>query len=259
MLKDKIMNELHDTRAKVSIVLKDLTRNEWIIKIDENRRFPSASTIKVLIMIEALKQVQEDIFTLEHKVKVREIDRVDFSIITELNINEYTFKDLLTLMIITSDNTATNVLINLLGYENINHMARTLGLTNTVLKRKMMDFEAAKLGRQNETSAIDMAQIMESIYSKSILTPELCEIMIDILSRQKHNDMLPRYITEEIVIAHKPGELDRLNHDVGIFYLDNVHYMLGVFVTDVQHNLEAKRIIGRISKIVYDYYIEENM
>ena len=255
MLMDKIANELQDTQAKVSIVLKDLTRNEWVVKVDENRRFTSASTIKVLIMIEALRQVQEGIFTLEQKVKVKEIDRVDFSIITELDIDEYTFKDLITLMIITSDNTATNVLIDLLSYENINHMADVLGLTNTVLKRKMMDFEAVKQGRQNETSAIDMAILMEKIYYRSILTPPLCEIMLDILLRQKHNDMLPRYITEKVKAAHKPGELDKLNHDIGIFYLDNVHYILGVFVTDAQHNLEAKRIIGRISKLVYEHYV----
>jgi beta-lactamase class A len=256
VLKEKIIDELQGTQAKVSVALKDLNKNQWILRIKENRRFPSASTIKVLIMIEALKQVQQGIFTLEQRIKVKKSDKVDFSIISELDIDEYTFKDLITLMIIVSDNTATNILIDLLSYEKINRMANKLGLTSTILKRKMMDFEAAKEGRQNETSAIDMVKIMEKVYAKSILTPELCNIMIDILIRQKDNDMLPRYITEDITIAHKTGELDRLNHDVGIFYLGDIHYILGVFVTDAKNNLEAKRIIGKISKLVYDYYLK---
>jgi len=255
MLEDKIKATVQNITPKVSVVLKDLKKDKWILKIDENRRLPSASTIKVLIMIEALRQVQEGKFKLDQRIKIKESDRVDFSIISELDTNEYTFKDLITLMIIISDNTATNILIDLLTYENINNMAGSLVLNNTVLKRKMMDFEAIKEGRQNDTSPIDMATIMENIYNKSILTPELCELMVDILKRQKHDDMLPSYIAEEIVIAHKTGELEGLNHDIGIFYLGDIEYMLGVFVTDANNNLEAKRIIGEISKLVYDHYL----
>jgi len=255
MLEDKIKATVQNITPKVSVVLKDLKKDKWILKIDENRRLPSASTIKVLIMIEALRQVQEGKFKLDQRIKIKESDRVDFSIISELDTNEYTFKDLITLMIIISDNTATNILIDLLTYENINNMAGSLVLNNTVLKRKMMDFEAIKEGRQNDTSPIDMATIMENIYNKSILTAELCELMVDILKRQKHDDMLPSYIAEEIVIAHKTGELEGLNHDIGIFYLGDIEYMLGVFVTDANNNLEAKRIIGEISKLVYDHYL----
>jgi len=255
MLEDKIKATVQNITPKVSVVLKDLKKDKWILKIDENRRLPSASTIKVLIMIEALRQVQEGKFKLDQRIKIKESDRVDFSIISELDTNEYTFKDLITLMIIISDNTATNILIDLLTYENINNMAGSLVLNNTVLKRKMMDFEAIKEGRQNDTSPIDMATIMENIYNKSILTAELYELMVDILKRQKHDDMLPSYIAEEIVIAHKTGELEGLNHDIGIFYLGDIEYMLGVFVTDANNNLEAKRIIGEISKLVYDHYL----
>ncbi len=76
-------------------------------------------------------------------------------------------------MIIISDNTATNALIELLGYEEINKMAEFLNCKNTVLQRKMMDFEAAKLGKENLTTPMDMALIMEKIYNKSILSENL--------------------------------------------------------------------------------------
>ncbi|KAB3535430.1 serine hydrolase [Alkaliphilus pronyensis] len=257
MLRETVLNKLQGVEANVSIVLNDLTRDKWVLRYKENKKFPSASTIKILIMVEALKQVNEGKFTLEQKITAKDSDRVEFSIISELNISEYTFKDLIILMIIISDNTATNMLIDMVGYESINKMAGVLGLSSTVLKRKMMDFEAAKAGRQNETSAIDMAKILQKIYNKSILNEEMCEIMIDILKRQKHKDSLSRYITDEVTIAHKTGELDRLNHDIGIFYLEDIHYILGVFVTDAQDNLEAKRIIGSISKLVYEHFLHK--
>lgn len=255
MLEHIVLKEIKDTEAKVSVVMKDLVKNKWLIRFDENRVIPSASTIKILIMVEALNQVEEGIFSLDEKIKVKEKEKVDFSIISELKIDEYTFLDLITLMIITSDNTATNILIDLLGYEKINQMANILELKSTVLQRKMMDFQTAKEGKENLTSAIDMAIIMEKIYDKSILTEDMCILMSHILSRQTHRDSLSRYIDEDIVIAHKTGELDKLNHDIGVFYVGDMEYLLGIFVTEAQHNIEAKRIIGRISRSIYDMMI----
>jgi beta-lactamase class A len=203
-------------------------------------------------MAEALEGVERGELNLERKIKIRESDRVEYSLISELKLEEYPLMDLITLMIIYSDNTATNILIELLGYKKINEMAKKIGCNDIVLKRKMMDFKAAKEGRENIVSPMDMAILMEKIYNKSIISPEKCELMIDILIRQKHRNMLPRYILDDVVIAHKTGELSGLNHDIGIFYLDNIDYLVGIFTTDGKDNLLGKRTIGRISKLVYD-------
>ncbi|CAK7077817.1 serine hydrolase [Tissierella carlieri] len=252
MIKEIVMEELKLAEEKVSIIIKDLTNDQWILKYDENRTFPSASIIKILIMAEALERVEKGEFDLEQKIKVRECDRVEYSLVSELKLEEYPLIDLITLMIILSDNTATNILIELLGYERINGMAKKIGCNDTILRRKMMDFEAAKEGRENMTSPMDIAILMEKIYNKAIISPEMCELMIHILSRQKHRNMLPRYILDEVVIAHKTGELSGLNHDIGIFYLENIHYLIGIFTTDGKDDLVGKRTIGKISKLVYD-------
>lgn len=252
MIKEIVMEELKLAEEKVSIIIKDLTNDQWILKYDENRTFPSASIIKILIMTEALERVEKGEFNLDQKIKVRECDRVEYSLVSELKLEEYPLIDLITLMIILSDNTATNILIELLGYERINEMAKKIGCNDTILRRKMMDFEAAKEGRENMTSPMDIAILMEKIYNKSIISAEMCELMIHILSRQKHRNMLPRYILDEVVIAHKTGELSGLNHDIGIFYLENIHYLIGIFTTDGKDDLVGKRTIGRISKLVYD-------
>ncbi|WP_312666837.1 serine hydrolase [Tissierella praeacuta] len=254
MIKDIVIKEINSVDEEVSIIIKDLTNDQWLLKYNENRVFPSASLIKIPIMIEALERVEKGELSLDKKIKIKAIDRVDYSIISELTLKEYTLIDLITLMIILSDNTATNVLIDLLGYEKINETVKKLNCNNTILKRKMMDFTAAKEGRKNLTSPMDMALFMEKIYNKSIISPKICDIMIDILTRQKHRDMLPRYILDEVKIANKTGELSGINHDIGIFYLENINYLIGIFTTNGKDDLVGKRTIGRISKLVYDNF-----
>ncbi|WP_312906577.1 serine hydrolase [Tissierella praeacuta] len=255
MIKDIIIKEIDSVDEEVSIIIKDLINDRWILKYNEDRVFPSASLIKIPIMIEVLERVEKGELSLDKKIKIKAIDRVDYSIISELTLKEYTLIDLITLMIILSDNTATNVLIDLLGYEKVNETVKKLNCNNTILKRKMMDFTAAKEGRENLTSPMDMALFMEKIYNKSIISPKICDIMIDILTRQKHRDMLPRYILDEVKIANKTGELSGINHDIGIFYLENINYLIGIFTTNGKDDLVGKRTIGRISKLVYDNFL----
>lgn len=254
MVEKGIRMLLGNTMAKTCVVLKDLKKDEWIFRKDEKMVVPSASTIKILIMVEALKQVQEGKYQLDEKFSIMEEDKVDYSILSDLTTDSYTFRDLIMLMIIVSDNTATNVLIDLLGFDAVNHRAIEIGLQNTRLQRKMMDFEAAKAGKQNLTTAMDMALLMEKIYKKEVLNLDLCNLALDILKRQKDKTMLKRYIPEDVEIAHKTGDLANLNHDIGIIFLPQSTYLLGVFVSEAKSNLEAQQTIGEISKTVYDYY-----
>ncbi|SHI97915.1 serine hydrolase [Lutispora thermophila] len=254
MLDQDIMKSFQNDVGNVSIVLKDLKNDALMFQLDPHRVVASASTIKILIMIEALRQIMEQRLSFDELVEVKDEDKVDFSIITELNVKHYSIKDLITLMIITSDNTATNILIDILGYGNINKMAEDLKLEGTVLRRKMMDFEAAKQGKQNVTTAWDMAVMMEALYKGTILDESMCQVALDILKRQQHKDLLTRYIADDIVVANKTGDLQNLNHDIGIFYHPYTDYLLGVFVTDAESNIGAKHIIGKVSKTVYDYF-----
>ena len=159
-------------------------------------------------------------------------------------------------MIIDSDNTATNVLIDLLGMDKINERINSLGMNNTKLQRKMMDFEAIKEGGNNSTSLKDMLIVMEGLYRGEIINKEISKRAIDIMKNQRDNSMLKRYITENVVVANKTGELDNLNNDVGIFYTKRADYFIGVFVHKSQNNQKAYEIIGKLSKKVYDYFID---
>ena len=252
MIARKLEKFILNEDAHVSVILKDLDKSELIYTYNESIQVPSASTIKIVIMIEAINQTMKGKFSFHDLIDIRNEDRVEYSIVTELEINRFTFKDLITLMITVSDNTATNILIDLLGIENINRLARDLNLKDTLLQRRMMDFQEAKLGKENYTSPYDMAKTLELIYNKEILNGNMCRLMIDILKKQKDRGMLPRYLPSGIEIAHKTGELENLNHDIGIIFLEERDYILGVFVTEAKSNLRAKKIIGHVSKMVYE-------
>lgn len=251
---DNIMKEIENFQGDISVIIKDLTRDKWIFKYNEREIYPSASLIKVPIMVEALYQVEEGVYTLNQKIKIRLEDRIKYSIVSDLSIDEYPLIDLITLMIIVSDNTATNVLIDLLGIDNINERLRQLNCKDTILQRKMLDFEKAKKGIDNLTTPMDMALIMEGIYNKTILKPHWCQIGLDILTKQKYRDKLGRYLHEDVTIAHKTGSLSGINHDIGIFL--DPDYLIGVFTKNAKDDVKGSQIIGRISKIAYDYFLK---
>lgn len=253
MLEEKILELINSRKNEVSVIVKNLNNNKWILKINENKIYKSASIIKIPIMIEVLRQIEIGKYSLNEKIIIKNKDKIDFSIINELNVLRYSILDLITLMIIISDNTATNVLINLVGYDSVNNLIEKIGLENTKLNRKMMDFEAMKEGRENTTTVIDMANILEEIYNNEILNKEYSKLALNIMKSQMHRDYIPRYLEDSIIIANKTGELNGLNHDIGIVYTGNIDYLIGVFTENGANNLENKRLIGNISKVIYDY------
>ncbi|ABR48227.1 NLP/P60 protein [Alkaliphilus metalliredigens QYMF] len=258
MLKEQILEVLMETEAQVSVSIKDMSRNQWVIRLNDTHKMPSASIIKLLIMIEAFCQVEEKKFQLNQSLTIPKQDQIPHSMTTDLEENTFQFVDLVQLMITVSDNTATNVLIDLLGFENINQRAEKLGLKETVLSRKMLDFKAAKEGRQNLTHGEDAIRMMELIVTEQAASPPMCRRMMDILFNQQDREMLRRFIPKKVKVAHKTGDLPNLNHDVGWVLLSDMSYLIGVFVNGAADNLEAKTIIGKISKLAYDYFSNQS-
>ena len=111
-------------------------------------------------------------------------------------------------MIILSDNTATNVLIDRLGIDEINKTIKNLGLKNTILSRKMYDMESKKLGNENYFSLSDMAIILESIHNETLISQSVSKEIKTIMKEQQINHKIPYYIPEDVTILHKTGETD---------------------------------------------------
>ncbi|TQI67903.1 serine hydrolase [Clostridium sp. KNHs216] len=260
-LRDYAENEIQDINAKVSLLVYDFDQDETLLSFYEKDRVVSASTIKTPILLTALDMVQSGKLSVGQMLRLPGEEILDDTEVFDRGVREYPLEELLTWMIINSDNTATNVLIEFLGMDAVNACCRKLGLKATALERKMLDWEAVRQGRNNYTSAQDQLTVFQSLRRASILTPELCRCALGILERQRDFSMALRYIADrDFSAAHKTGGLDYLNHDTGIFSLPGHEYYFGCFVTDstddTDENPLSKKLIGRLSRKVYDYYKE---
>lgn len=256
MLEEKIRQFIKTQKGNVAVVVKNLRTNEEI-KINENIVFPSASTIKLAIMSELFNKINEGSIKLNDTIELTEdIKTGGDGILKELNYGHiFTLEEIMTLMIIVSDNMATNILISLLGMHSINETIQKLGLQNTKLQRKMMDSQAAKEGRENFITANDLAHILELIYKGKDINKKYSDIMLEILKRQQVRGRLDLYLPEEVVIAHKTGDLDNLEHDAGIICFPNMEYIICVLTNEMETNKDGREVIGKISKMVYNEYL----
>jgi beta-lactamase class A len=254
MIKELVLQAIDFTNFKCAFVMKSLKTGEYG-SYNENVVVPSASLIKIPIMAEILRQVKTGRLSLHQKISVQETDKVPFSILAMLETgNIYSLKDLLTLMMVQSDNTAANLLMNMAGISAINEFITALNLKNTILQRKMMDFEARQAGRENLTTPRDMAWLLELMYRGEVVDEATSAYMIEIMKRQLDNSMMRLFIPDETVIAHKTGELERLCHEAGIVYHEYGDYIFVVFIWDAANNNLARQSIGQIAKNVYDYF-----
>ena len=251
-LKKEIEKIISQVDGKVCVNFYDLNKNDGF-SINGNEKVLSASMIKLLILAELMKKISEDKFSLSDTIMMANFMKTEGDgVLKELNTgHHFTLKELATLMIIVSDNQATNILIDFLGMENINLLGKELGLRATFLERGMMDAEARENGYDNYTSADDISLLLKLIYQEKLINKEASQLMLEILLKQQQGERLQRYLPTDIKIAHKCGDLDNLENDGGIIWLEEKVYIL-VVLTSRMSNLQCKQTIGKISKFVYD-------
>ncbi len=223
-MKNKIIKELKSIEGDVSFYYKNLITQETI-KYNENKKMLAASIIKLPILVECFNQInkgiisKDDIFVTKNKDKVPSCGALNYM---SENL-EVKLEDLYILMIILSDNYATNMIVDKLGIENINETIKNLGLKNTIFNRKMFDDEKAALGLENYICAKDIAILLEKMYNKELIDEKSSEEMINILKNQRLNRKIPFFIQSikpKVEIAHKTGEDTNITHDVGIVFTD---------------------------------------
>lgn len=181
----------------------------------------AASVIKLPIMVEAFNQAEQGLIDLMEPVKVERKDCLpSCGALTYLHEGvTLPWIDLVTLMIIVSDNTATNLLIERLGMDCINATMAQLGLTNSRLNRKLFRPELSRQGIENRVTARDMGLLLEKIYRGEVVSPKACDKMLQILSHQQLNGKMPFHLhARGIKCAHKTGEDSGVTHDVGIVF-----------------------------------------
>lgn len=254
---DSLRNYLESLPKDLQVSLVVMDKDSTVLfEQNATKEVPSASIIKVPILVELMYQTIATRFKLSDTHKLTEEEKVGGS--GDLQYEppqEISIEELAVEMIRISDNTATNVLIDKIGMYNINNMLAYHGYETTRLNRKMMDFTAVKRGIQNYTSAAESARMMHAIFTGKIMNEATCKKMIEILLTCADVTTIPRYIPRTIPVAHKTGTLDYVRGDVGIIYGDNP-LVISVFVENFESLEYAEKVIGTISKIAFDTWGE---
>src|SRR5262249_21295988 len=155
---------------------------------------------------------------LRETLTLREEEKVAGSgVLKELHAGlAFALEDLARLMIVISDNTATNMLIDRLGCDAVNARMQNLGLDQTRLERRLFDMEARAPGFANGISPADMALLLLKMERRELISPDACEAMLAIMRRQQVSSKMPRLLPPDTPIAHKTGTVSNASHDVGI-------------------------------------------
>jgi len=269
-LQTNIERITRSVNAKWGIYIKCVETGEEIA-LDADEQMDTMSVIKIPLMVEAFRQIEEKKFALADRVTLKEADkRPGTGIIRSLDAGaSLTIKDLLTLMIIVSDNTATDLIFDKVGgTEPVNKLMQAYGL-NTIKATGTTDVwfkairaapSAMKFHQEAKTpfglsSSRDMGRLLEKIYRGEAVNKSASAEMLQIMRGQVYSSRLPKYVTG-FRLPHKTGDfMPYIGNDVGIMESEGRHIIISVFTAQhygVGPNLEDA--IGRIAEQVANYF-----
>lgn len=232
----------------MGVAILDLTDGHNYL-LHGNDVFAQASSIKICVLAELYRQAQQGKLKLTDLYTVNAADLVqDSDIMGGLTpgVTKITLRDLATMMVAVSDNSATNVLIDRVGMENVNAWLDSLGLTHTRLRRKMMDLKAAAGGRENVSTPSEMMALLEALYRGKVLNKDMTEDLFRVLATHK-DSWIPRDLPDDLKIANKPGSLEGVRNDSGIIFVEKRPYILCVMTTYLHRERDGEEAISRIS------------
>jgi beta-lactamase class A len=254
--------------AVVGVAFRDLANaGELFVNADES--FHAASTMKVPVMIEAFRQIDAGRLRLDQGIllvnqfgsivdgspySLDPADDSDSSLYNRIG-ERVTIHELVDRMITRSSNLATNAVIAVIGAERANATARSLGARRMNVLRGVEDAKAYQAGRNNTTSARDLAALLIALERGTAATPASTDSMRSILLRQEFNDRIPAGLPPGTRVAHKTGEITAVAHDAAIVYpsRNRAPYVLVVLTRGVRDTKVSAALAADISRLVYEY------
>lgn len=235
--------------AKFAVYLAYPEEGDAPLIADEDE-MRSASMIKVFILACAMEKVKAGEMRLDDVLRLEEPDKAGGAgvIAGRRAGTEFSVEELLRLMIVESDNTATNMMIDRLGMAEIDRYMKERGYGTSRLQRKMMDAAAVKAGRENHTSARDLGMFFLRLYRSECAGEPYDGKMRDMLFAQSDRECFPSALPKAR-IAHKTGELDRLYADGGIIYCeDGRAVILVILAEDMETRSRAIEMMREIAR-----------
>lgn len=207
------------------------------IFIHNSKPMRSSSMIKVFIMAAVMDKAKRGELSLDETIALKDGDKVGGAGILSSYPPGYVFtlREVTELMITQSDNTATNIIISRVGITAINDYIKREGYGDTILRRKMMDYNAIAVGLENFSSVRDLGNFFLRLYNHECVGEEYDKIMLDFLVKQTDTYCLPAALPDK-KIAHKTGLLDGFYDDGGIIYSDSGDAVLVIMTENFKGN-----------------------
>jgi beta-lactamase class A len=254
-------------KGTVAVAVKNLkTGEEFALRADEV--LPTASLIKLPVMVEAYWQAAEGTVKLDTTLTLRKGDKVQGSGILTPHFSDgatFPLRDAVRLMIVYSDNTATNIVLDRIGLASTNARMAKLGLPETRINAKVfradtrIDQERGKKYGLGSTTAREMVKLLELIEAGKVVSPETCREMLGHLRACDDKEKMTRFLPPGTMVAHKTGSVNASKTDAGIIYTKAGPVALCVLTHDNEDQRwaadnAAHVLIGNIAKEVCDHF-----
>jgi len=282
LLEKEILTLAETYSGRIGVYAKNLKTNEEI-KINADSLFPTASVIKLPILVTLFQKAKDGFINLDSEILIPSQDKVGGAGVIRYFDGNTKIKliDAAILMIILSDNTATNAVIDQFAnkhddkLEAVNSTMEKLGLKNTKLLNKVFSYstkkntpEAKRFGL-GYSSPFEMGKLLEMIYSHQVIDSQYSERILSILKNQQDDTMIRRYLpydklkeNESIIVANKTGAVDRSRIDIGIVHSPKCDFVIAIFADESKdiswtHDNKAQNAVARTARLIYDYFNQE--
>jgi beta-lactamase class A len=231
----------------------DLTSGDRVGRL-QDEQFPTASTIKIAILYELFKAAEEGRLKLDAVLPLDKRHVVGGSgVLNHLSSPAMSLRDYAVLMIVLSDNSATNLLIDTVGMENVRKRMTAAGLPGLQLRRRMIDLEAARRGDENVGSPDDLARLLLMVHKGEGLQPSSRDGILQILRKPK-TSALRDGVPSTVPVANKTGSLEGVSADAGIVYLADRPYIFVATTTYLKDGAAGDGAIRAASRAAFDYF-----
>ncbi len=230
----------------------------FIYGYNEHKEMTAAGCMKMFIAVSLVKAVEENKVDFMDKILIKREERVyGTGIIHEFNEREYTIFELLVAMLIQSDNTAANKIIDILGMDRINSDIREMNLKNTFLNRKTRDERNPTNNVENITSAYDLACLWKILYRGKYLKKDDGIMIIDILTKQQIKNKMSLYVPDDlkIEISSKTGDKKGVENDTELIRLDKGSFSATILSEGIPNSVYGIITLAKSGKMLLDNII----